>query len=232
MDDGSEGLAELAVCLLRLRFDLFYASDHSEAWLLARQEAPRIGTLVVPVGLELDALRSLQGCLEGEAPGALRSVMVCGARPDDTAVARLREAGVRYGLWEPYDENTLRSAMGAALAGGDYSEMRRFPRVPTGLLGKAFVGARRKDVAVSNLSLGGAFLETSGPFPDGTSVTVDIGLPGAPLSLKARVVYAHFGDEERADQPAGMGVEFTGASTPDRDRIRACLAEQDRRFEL
>lgn len=233
-DAGKEALAGVALRLLRLRVDLHYARDADEAQLLAAEDAPRIGVLLFGTDLPVDDLQRIRRRLAAGAPDGRRALVVVGPRPDDDACRALRTAGTDFALWDRSDESALRSVLAMALSPWPWpgSEARRHPRAPTNLLARAFVGARRRDVIASSLSVGGAFLETPGPFPEGTALTVELPLPEGDVTLKARVVYAHYGSEVEPFRPTGMGVEFAPMDDAARARLHQAVEGIERQFRV
>ena len=72
-----------------------------------------------------------------------------------------------------------------------------------------------------DLSGGGLFIETSTPLPQGTTLTVEFGLPDTPterLQATAQVAWARR-DAERYLFPSGMGVQFTNISPEAKSKI-------------
>ena len=208
VDDGENSLGQLALRILRLGVDVFYAKAGDEAWLLADQEAGRIRLLMFPPGIDLELVARLRDRLR-DPRSAPRTLVVVGERPDESRRKDLRECGVEWALWEPYDESALRQLLATALTASQGTELRKQPRLPTMLLARAFSGVHRKDVIVSTLSISGAFLETPHPFLEGTRITLDVALPEGQIVVKAEVVYAKSQrGPDPLNQPAGMGVAF------------------------
>ena len=112
------------------------------------------------------------------------------------------------------------------------ADERKSPRKPTTALGRVFVGIHRKDVIVSTLSEGGAFLETPTPFEPGTRLALEIELDGAAFIGKAEVVYSRDPKGPRPpEQPYGMGVSFEGLGEAAAKRLKEFLAKPENRFE-
>ena len=211
VDDEKFALGELALRILRLGVDVFHAKGGGEATLLAREAAERIRALLFPPALSLAELASLTACLSSREDPSPVTLVVVGEKPEDARRADLREAGVDWALWEPFEESALRQVLAQALTAWRDVEMRKEPRVPTTILARAFAGIKRKDVLVSTLSTAGAFLETPFPFHDGTRISLEMALPDGCLVTKADVVFARSSaDTGGTGQPAGMGVAFSG----------------------
>ncbi|MGI9589753.1 MAG: PilZ domain-containing protein [Myxococcota bacterium] len=234
VDDPEGGLGEVALRLIRLGIDSFYAPEAGEAWLLAQQEAYRIRLLLLAPGVNLREVESVRNELAERAPEVPRSLMVVGPLPDDERREELRKAGVCWALWEPWDESALRMALSGAMAAvPESSTSRRHLRFPTMLLGRAFRGIQRQDVLVSDLSEGGAFLETPHPFDTGTRITLEIEGVGGSIVTKADVAYRNDpGESGEGHQMPGMGVEFGELPEAAKACLERTLVEHQRRFEV
>jgi hypothetical protein len=231
VDDAKGGLGQVALRLIRLGIASFYAKDVVEAWLLAQQEAEQIRVLLLAPGADHGGVARILALLRGHASAAARSVVAIGPCPDEATRAGLRELGVEWALWEPWDESALRMVLANAMAPALAGETRRAQRLPTTLLGRAFKGLHRKDGVVCSLSTDGAFLEMPHPYEEGTRITLEIDIEGVSVVTKAEVRYTlERGGARGAEHPAGMGVAFQEVSPDSRDRLARYLAEQTRRF--
>ena len=231
VDDDKNTLGDVALRILRLRIDLFYSKDSSEALLLARQEADRIRTLLFPPTVDIDEIKPIAECLDAMKPELDHVLVVMGERPDDATRERLRAGGVELALWEPFDESALRSIVSDSMVSRGAIDARKDVRLPTTLLGRAFRGAKRKDAIVSKLSMGGAFLELASPFPEGSRISLEIALPDGSVNVRADVMNAYYpGSDVVSQQPCGMGVEFLNLDGADAERVRAFLKEIGERF--
>lgn len=231
VDDDPNSLGEIALRILRLGIDVFYAKDRGEAWLLAQQEATRIGVVLFPPTLDFEEVAAVVDSLRSRAPEVPRTLVVVGRRPDEDHRKRFRERGVEWALWEPHDESGLRSVVSAAMGPKYAREPRKAPRLPTTLLGRAFLGARRHDAIVASLSTAGAFLETPSPLAEESLITLEIALPDGSLVVKARVVHARYpssGEPQR--HPGGMAVEFSSLTPEAQKRLRLYLQGIEERF--
>ncbi len=231
IDDEQNTLGDVALRLLRLRIDLFYAKEPGEAWLLAQQEVDRIRTLLFPATVDIDVIRPIVESLDSLKPEIDHVLIVMGERPGDATRERLRAGGVERALWKPFDESALRSVVSDSMLCRDPVDTRKDVRLPTTLLGRAFIGAKRKDAIVATLSMGGAFLEVPSPFPEGSRISLEIALPDGSVNVRAQVVNARYPDSDVASlQPCGMGVEFLDLAGADAERVRAFLKEIGDRF--
>ncbi len=231
IDDEQNTLGEVALRLLRLRIDLFYSKEPGEALLLAQQEADRIRTLLFPATVDIDEIKPILESLDSLKPEIDHVLIVMGERPGDATRERLRAGGVERALWKPFDESALRSVVSDSMVCLDAIHPRKDVRLPTTLLGRAFIGAKRKDAIVATLSMGGAFLEIPSPFPEGSQMSLAIALPGGSVNVRAQVVNAHYpGSDAASQQPCGMGVQFLNLAGADEECTRAFLKEIGERF--
>jgi hypothetical protein len=231
VDDNPNSLGEIALRILRLGIDVFYAKGRDDGRLMAEQEAARIGVLFFPATLDFEDVEAVVDSLRSCAPEAPRTLVVVGRRPDAEHRKRLRKGGVEWALWEPHDEGGLRSVVSIALEPRYAREPRQELRLPTTLLGRVFLGARRCDAIVTWLSTVGAFLETPSPMPEESLITLEIAIPEGSLVVKARVVHARYpGSGEPQDHSAGMDVEFSNLSPEAQQRLELYLQGIEERF--
>ena len=226
--DEQGGLGQVALRLIRLGAPSSYARTLS-SWLLAQHEARAYGC-AGGVSRRAGGVAGSRAS-RGHPSGLARSSIAIGASPDDATRARLREAGVEWALWEPYDESALRMVLSNAMAPALAGEPRRSERLPTTLLGRAFKGLHRKDGVVCSLSIDGAFLEMPHPYEEGTRITLEIDIEGESLVAKAEIRYTRErGGAGASEYPAGMGVAFLELAPAAREKLARYLAEQHRRF--
>jgi len=231
VDDTKGGLGQVALRLIRLGIYSFYAKDVVEAWLLAQQEAASIRVMLVAPRIDQNGIARILALLRGQVSALPRSVVAIGPCPEEATRAGLREIGVEWALWEPYDDSALRMVLSTAMAPAVADDARRAERLPTTLLGRAFKGLHRKDGVVCSLSTDGAFLEMPHPYEEGTLVTLEIDVEGESIVTKAEVRYTlERGGTGTSSQPAGMGVAFREIAPHACDRLARYLAEQNRRF--
>jgi len=231
MDDAKAGLGQVALRLIRLGIATFYAKDAVEAWLLAQQEVESIRVLLVSPGADPGGVARILALLRGHASDTPRSVVAIGPCPDEATRAGLRESGAEWALWESYDESALRMVLANAMAPALSADPRRARRLPTTLLGRAFMGLHRKDGVISSLSTDGAFLEMPHPYEEGTRITLEIDVEGVSIVTKAEVRYTlERSGTSASEHPAGMGVAFCEIAPEAHERLTRYLAEQNRRF--
>ena len=155
-----------------------------------------------------------------------------GKLPERRARRRLRAAGVRLALWEPFDEGALRFQVNRAIS-GDPLDQRSDLRVPTHLMARVVIGERTKDTVVYSMSLKGAFLETPRASMDQSQFEIEIRLPTGLIRMRAQVIYSNVpGNLQRPNLPLGMGVLFDGASKEDSKALRSYVRERSAGFEV
>jgi len=229
VDRPDNRIGALALRLTRLGLDPLYSSDRDEAVLLAAQEGRRVGA--VAVAADLDAAELDFAIKNVAARAGLRgdALVPIGARPPDSAIVALRERGVRWALWEPIDDASMRFVLCAVLSRQGGTDLRLEPRVPApGLAARIYKGSIGRDAAVVDLSVGGAFLAGDKPLPEGSRVSLEIDLDGgATLRLRALVRWARREDASgRDDLCFGMGVEFEDAGPEVAGRLRRFVQAQ------
>ena len=233
LDSERSSLGGPAMRLLELGVDVLYANDLDEAALLARQEAARLGAVLVPASFERGQIAPLVSSVCSQLATGTRSLVVVGLEPDPAFQSELAAAGAKWCLWEPYEERELRFVMTAAMATDFGGDRRKDLRIPTQIDTPVFMGRHRKEVTVHDLSMGGAYFATPHPFLEGSRLSVEIPLPEGSLVGKAAVVNAKTADRPgRPDVPEGMGVVFTDLAPEMKDRLAHFISGWIRRFEL
>ena len=167
------------------------------------------------LGFALDRLRE-------HAPTPVLRFAAAGPEPGPRELEELREAGVEFALWKPFDNAALRFVLNEALRDPHRAESRSVLRSPTAMTARVFSAAGQKSARVYNLSEGGAFLETLRPTPVRGHVRVELPLPSGTLTLEAQVATTNVpGNIQKPNLPMGMGVEFRDVS----EKTRQALAE-------
>lgn len=229
VDDSADALGLAALRLSRLGIDVHHASGLDEARLFVGQESESIRVVAATPSIDLGGLRSLVDQL-AELCGERRRLIVLGERPDEERRVALREAGVDWVLWAPFNDAELRCLMKSAMTLSREIATRREPRVPVDLVASISSGQRREVVVVSSLSPRGAFIEMNDPLPVGSSLRIEMEMPGDHFRGFARVVHAEREDASASPEPSGMGVTFFG-SDRDTDRIlRKAVKELESRY--
>ncbi len=184
------------------------------------------------VALAHDALDAWLAVLRPTTPPL--PILVVGPRPGAELRRRLRQAGLRLALWEPFDDGALRFQLNRALHDdGSDPDPRHETRVPTPLIARVLLGDRMREALVYNLSVSGAFLETPRAAMHGAQIEIELPLPEEHVKLAAHVVYANVpGNLQRPNLPYGMGVVFDAPSAEAIDAIRRYIAQRGLGLEL
>ena len=141
--------------------------------------------------------------------GGIESLVPIGLEPDPAITSQLRRAGVRWCLWEPYEDRELRFVTAAALLSGDPGERRKRMRVPAHLFASILQGSDRRQAVVCDLSAGGAYLGIEPSLEEGSRVDLELQVPPGSVFLRARVIHTHTPERPpRPDLPGGVGIEF------------------------
>lgn len=147
------------------------------------------------------------------------SLLVVGDEPGAEQRARIREAGVRWVLWAPFDDADLGFLVDAAMhLGQGHDPGRTRARVPMDSMAWIRSGPRREVGVLSSLSRDGAFIEMSEPFEPGASIRIEFELEGGHVSTFATVL-DHRANGQLVRNP-GMGVSFYGLDPASRFAIR------------
>jgi hypothetical protein len=167
---------------------------------------------LIPPDLPVPDLDPAIAALRAAARARVLRFIACGMRPDASERSLLRNAGVEFALWEPFDDHTLQFQVNRALAESTPPPRRRHAvRVPTNLPVRVTSGRREKQARVYCLSAEGAYLATPRPSLPRAMIHFSLPLPSGELRLSGEVVMTNVpGNLMRRNLPAGMGVRFTG----------------------
>ena len=87
---------------------------------------------------------------------------------------------------------------------------------------------------MKNLSLGGCYVITSFPLPEGSEVSLSLDLPelGREIRFNGLVVWSRAAADGQADGSNGMGVRFSEVDSDDLTLLKRYLTELIREEEL
>ncbi len=232
LDDSSGQLAELADRVLAFGVEPLVVQTLEEAHHVLEQSSLPIYGALLSTDFETADLKGDLRALRRVATRSALCFVAVGKPPDRRARRRLRAAGVRLALWEPFDEGALRFQVNQAIS-GDPIDQRSDLRVPTHLKATVIIGERTKETVVYSMSLAGAFLETPRASMDQSQFEIEIRLPTGLIRMRAQVIYPNVpGNLQRPNLPLGMGVLFDGASKEDSKALRSYVRERSAGFEV
>jgi PilZ domain len=192
-----------------------------------------IAAVLIDVALASRSLKKELGRLRTAARGLELYYLAVGEAPSPAARKKLRHAGVRSSLWEPFDDAALRFQLNRAWNADRDDHKRRNPRIPTYLHAQIGGGQRVKDGVVYSLSIQGAFIETPRASMAGAIVDVAIRLPNCFVETKARVVFANVpGNLQRPNLPLGMAVRFEELDVQSSRKLKAYVKERLAELEV
>ena len=167
----------------------------------------------------------------GPASGLLFVSM--GKAPPSQERKKLRAAGLKLALWEPYDDATLRYQLNRAVNGDRDDHKRADPRAPTDLAVRILVADRAKQAMLYSLSAGGAFLQTTRASMNGAQIEIELQLPEGPVSTRGEVIFSNVpGNLQRPNLPLGMGVRFDDLDNPTRNKIQSYVKQRLSQLEV
>jgi c-di-GMP-binding flagellar brake protein YcgR len=108
------------------------------------------------------------------------------------------------------------------------NEKRQAPRIKTDINLLSIYSNLSTDSHISNMSVNGAFIESSWPLPINAELDLHIQLPddNEILSTDARVVWNHY---ERTSALDGMGVQFTNINPKQQQKVAAFIEKNCRK---
>ena len=230
--EGTPGrLNELARRIRLQGAEPIQACGTAEAAGLLPEADLGFAAVVIDVSLASRSLKKELMRLRTAAGGLDLFFLAVGEQPAAGGRKKLRTAGVRCALWEPFDDAALRYQLNRAWNADRDDHKRANPRIPTYLHAQIGGGHRVKDGVVYSLSIRGAFLETPRASMAGAVVDLAIRLPNCFVETKARVVFANVpGNLQRQNLPLGMAVRFEDLDTQTSKKLKTYV--KDRLAEL
>jgi hypothetical protein len=230
LDDASEEVAALGVRLTRMGVGVERANGAEDARERIAAADPPIPLLVAPARIDLaEAKKTLELLTERVAPGR-PAFMIVGEQPEGAWRSPLREAGVTWVLWAPFDDNELRFLVSSAMARPESLSARKDTRIPANLSVWIRAGSRRDVGVLSNLSARGAYIELAEPLPVGASMRIEFELPPERFRLFARVVHSAPDANGSPLLRGGVGVCFDPIDNDTARLIRETVEERAARY--
>ena len=209
LDTPDSALGAASLTLVSQGIDPLYACDADEAVLLACEHRESIAALVVPGVLALAELDAALERLTARLVIGPESVLVVAPPRQRAHLGALRDRGLRWVLWEPFDAAELRFVAAAALASGDALEPRRGLRVPIRLPVSLRHERATQEAEIRNLSVGGAWVALPTPPEVGASLLLEFPIGERLLRTSGQVAHRRVANGgSRGDAGPGMGVAF------------------------
>ena len=229
-DTAESVLGVAALHLIQHGLDPLYARDLDELLRLAPERKERVAALVVPGALALDGLDAVLAHAGRELPSGSASVVVVAPPRERAQLAALRDRGVRWAVFAPYEPCELRFAVAAALATGDALEPRRGLRVPIRVPASVRHARATRPGEITNLSVGGAFVALPDPPELGAALSLELPIGERLLHLQA--VVAHRAAGAGPGRVSGVGVAFSGPSPLEAHLLEGFVRERVDSFRL
>jgi hypothetical protein len=232
LDGADSTLGADALDLVAQGLAPLYAADEDELVLLAHEHVDRVAALVVPGTLQLERLDAVTKRVGSLLPAGNAAVVVVAPPRQRALLGALRERGIRWVVFAPYDASELRFAVVAALASGDALEPRSGLRVPIRLPASVRHAGSVHSGEIANLSVGGAYLTLAEPPEPGTALS--LAFPLGERMLAAEAVVAHRNDGARPGPGGGpgMGVAFRGLAALEARLVEGFVRERVDSFRL
>ena len=230
-DTAESVLGVAALHLIQHGLDPLYARDLDELVRLApeRKRAHR-GARACPVRSRSTGSTRVLARVGPGLPCGHASVVVVAPPRERAQLAALRDRGVRWAVFAPYEPCELRFAVAAALATGDALEPRRGLRVPIRLPASVRHARATRPGEITNLSVGGAFVALPDPPEVGAALSLELPIGERLLHLQA--VVAHRAAGTGPGRASGVGVAFSGASPLEAHLLEGFVRERVDSFRL
>ncbi len=229
IDDEASSLEFLADRVGLLGVDVQRAPTIDAAQLIVYDEPESIRLILTSPAIDLGKVRDLREQISGVNDDAPRWVVI-GEAPYEDARREMRELGVDWVLFSPFNDTELRYVVRSATAQREELAHRREIRMPVDLVANIWCGDRREMAVVSSLSPRGAFIEVAEPIEVGSSLRIEMDLKGDLYRGFGRVVYVHAESNASLDEPTGVGVTFYGAGREEERLLRKSIGELEFRF--
>jgi hypothetical protein len=154
-----------------------------------------------------------------------------GEKLADKLIESLREQGLAFALWSPYQPAELAFAVRLLLHTLAAEERRTQIRVPLGRPARVVDATGEQACVVRDVSLGGVFAAMPKPLATGTELTVTFRLPSGEIS--ARGIVAWNTDEKGPHQGhLGMGISFAALPPDAQQSITRFVEYRAEQFKL
>jgi hypothetical protein len=217
--DGEEGeLAEASLQLTSAGLSVLYSNDPDETVLLAREYAEQIGALLICARTASERLPKLTKHVVEPLGLRAAAVLPVGEKLADKEILSLKEQGLCFALWSPYQPAELAFAVRLLLHTLAIEERRTQIRVPLGRPARVADAGGEQPCVVRDVSVGGVFAAMPKPLPQGAELSLSFRLPSGEIT--ARGIVAWNTDERGPHQGhLGMGISFA-ALPPD---VQQCI---------
>jgi hypothetical protein len=204
-----------------------FAKDADDAVLLVDEHRAQIAALVIPGSLPLEELDRMLERLTPRLEIGREAVLVVAPPRVRMHLAGLRERGVCWAVWEPFDADELHFAITATLSSEDALEPRRGLRVPIRLPIQIRYEGEEYEGEIVNLAMGGAYVSLPDPPEPDAGVVVQFPIGERMLETQARVAH------RRAEGGfPGMGLAFGGLAASDERLLDGFVRERVNSFRL
>ena len=199
VDSPNGELQQLAMELLGRDFEVHYASDLDEAYLLARETDGQINAVLFTAGLHTERVPDLAARF-GVTTEAL---IPFGRRPPEPVVRALAHHGVLWQLWDDPPDESIRFVISGVLHDHDPTQLRYHMRVPTKLPATFEFEDRKVATTIRDLALGGACLVGGPHAAEGEDGRLRFEVGARAVSLPTRTAWAAC-DQNEALSVAGV----------------------------
>jgi diguanylate cyclase (GGDEF)-like protein len=218
VDDAQQSLGMMALRLIRLGFDLHYATTVEEADHFVSEERDTLQLVLTAPGGDLEGVGMLRSRLSNARQCSV-PLIVMGERPGEDRRAAIRDAGATWVMWAPFEDGEMSFLLHAAIESSDLPGHRAEQRVPVNENVWLRVGQVRHVGVLTTLSIGGCFIETAAAPEPGTWMRLDFELPGCPIRVFGEVVYRRATGGVSGELCDGVGVQFSDLDKPSETAI-------------
>jgi len=230
VDDSPFFLERMKDLLTGMSFDIVTCDNGQKAVKIIVREHENLGLIITDLQMpEMDGFKFLKWLKEQVYADDLPVLVLTGAYDLTEIVGSLSEYGVKGLLDKGSHPHHLISRINTILF-PEIRNQRKHERVSVHLpVGFDLEGNSYKAL-ITNVSLGGCFLETKEILDPDANITVSLEFPKmkSNLSLKAKVVWGLGGSSWKGKQPSleGMGIHWSEMTADDKLILESYIGEK------
>jgi len=230
VDDSPFFLERMRDLLTGMSFDIVTCDNGQKAVKIIVREHENLGLVITDLQMpEMDGFKFLEWLKEQEYSDDLPVLVLTGAYDLTEIVGSLSEYGVRGLLDKGSHPHHLISRINTILF-PEIRNKRKHERVSVHFPVTFTLEGDNHSALITNMSLGGSFLETSEIMDPDSVITVDLSFPKmkSNLSLKAKVVWGLGGSNWEGKQPSleGMGIHLEEMTSDDKLILESYIGEK------
>jgi uncharacterized protein (TIGR02266 family) len=210
-------------------FDVVTACDGAEAWTTICEDPEGFDLYIIDLLMpRMTGFEILEKLEPYQDPFAKKVLVVTGIFKSQKEINRLKELGALGYITKTALVDEILFRVNQVFYYG-HENTRKFPRLLKSLPVDYQAGENNVSSYTSNLSLGGAFIRTINPVPEGEHIDVSFRIPDINLAVEAKARVAWTNEYEtyrKKSSLPGMGVEFVSIDSGVLDSMDSFIQDQ------